>query len=159
MYESARRSEVVAMLGAIPTKPDVAVWAGNLGRTRPEGQPTFIMSGKVASPSTPQQRAIGEIRPQMVKAVLSKGESADYLKELGECLDFARRMVGWNHDQLADALKRDKKQVGRWMRGEERTQVDQVFAVEALRAPFVIALARVANCCEEETTLRFRLRA
>jgi len=95
----------------------------------------------------------------MVKAVLSKGESADYLKELGECLDFARRMVGWNHDQLADALKRDKKQVGRWMRGEERTQVDQVFAVEALRAPFVIALARVANCCEEETTLRFRLRA
>lgn len=95
----------------------------------------------------------------MLKADLPKGESPDYLRELGQCLDFARRSVGWTVDQLAAELDRDSKQVARWLRGEERTQVDRVFAVEALRQPFVIALARVADCFDEEVTLRARRRA
>lgn len=77
----------------------------------------------------------------MAKADLPKGENPDFLAEIGHCLDVARRDVGWNHDELADRLGKDKKQVGRWIRGEERTQVDAVFAVDALRGPFVVALA------------------
>ena len=91
----------------------------------------------------------------MAKALLPKGESADALKELGECLDEARRVVGWTVDQLAAELHRDSKQVARWMRGEERTQVDAVFQIAVLRQPFVIALAKLAEC-EIETTVRIR---
>lgn len=114
------------------------------------------MRQRVATASEQAQRVIGETHPKMLKASLPKRESADSLKELGECLDFARRSVGWTVDQLSRELERDSKQVARWMRGEERTQVDAVLTVEPLRAPFVIALARLAKCCEEETTLRFR---
>jgi hypothetical protein len=91
----------------------------------------------------------------MLRASLPKGEGVNFLQEIGACLDYARRDVGWNHDQLAFALKKDSKQVGRWIRGEERTQVDVVFGVEELRQPFVIALAHLA-ACEIETTVRIR---
>lgn len=94
----------------------------------------------------------------MVKATLPSGENGPKLKEIGGCLDFARRYIGWNLDQLADALKRDSKQVGRWIRGEERTQVDVVLCVPQLHGPFVIALARLDNkgVIEVETTIRIR---
>ena len=105
-----------------------------------------------------RHRVIGETPTKMLKAHLPKGESDDALKEIGECLDFARRDAGWTVDQLARELKRDAKQIARWMRGEERTQIDTVFKVPQLRKPFVIALARLVGECEEETTLRFKRR-
>jgi glutathione S-transferase len=91
----------------------------------------------------------------MVKADLRKAENALLLRAIGGCLDDARAEVKWTLDQLAAALGRDPRQVRRWIAGEERTQVDVVFAVEALRAPFVVALARLAQC-EIETTVRIR---
>lgn len=122
------------------------------------------MEQKVASAMHPSHRVIGETPTRMLKASLPKGETADSLKEIGDCLDFARRAVGWTVDQLARELQRDSKQVARWMRGEERTQLDTVFVVAKLKVPFLIALSRLArDCseyeCEEETTLRFRRRA
>lgn len=102
----------------------------------------------------------------MAKAEVRKTDSPDSLKEFGECLDFARRYVGWTLDELANKLppptgsvRRDPRQVARWIRGEDPTPLAVVFKVEALRLPFVIALARLVDCCEEETTIRFRRRA
>lgn len=92
----------------------------------------------------------------MAKADLPKSEKREMWPEIGACLDAARRDVGWTVDELAGQLQRDSKQVGRWMRGEERTQVDAVFAVEPLRGPFVIALAKLADCCEIETVVRIK---
>lgn len=109
----------------------------------------------VAEQPTARHRVIGENRPRMAKAVLPKGENETFLAQIGGCLDYARRDVGWTVDQLAGALSRDSKQVGRWIRGEERTQVDAVFAVESLREPFVIALAKLAKMpVEEIVTIR-----
>lgn len=88
---------------------------------------------------------------RMAKAEL-KSAQRPLLEDLGQCLDCARRAVGWTVDQLAAELGRDSKQVARWMRGEERTQVDVVFAVPQLRGPFVIALAQLAEC-EVVTTI------
>ncbi len=113
------------------------------------------MSAKSGSALADSHRVIGETPTKMLKADLPKGEKTCLLAELGGCLDFARRSVGWTVDQLARELERDSKQVARWIRGEERTQVDVVFGVEALRAPFVIALATLAKC-EVETTVRIR---
>lgn len=75
--------------------------------------------------------------------------------DIGNCLEYARHAAGWNLDQLADALQRDPRQVRRWIAGEEQTQIAVVFGVPQLRAPFVIALARLAEC-DVETTVRIR---
>jgi hypothetical protein len=104
--------------------------------------------------------AIREKRPRMAKALLPKGENVDIrsaLRDLGGCLDFARRYVGWTIDQLAGELDRDSKQVARWIRGEERCQVDAVLGVRQLHGPFVIAMAQLRS--DEvviETTIRIK---
>lgn len=82
-------------------------------------------------------RVIPEIHPEMAKADLRKAETVD----IGGCLDHARRVVGWNLDELAHALGKDARQVRRWLDGGERVQMDAVFAVPELRAPFVVSLA------------------
>lgn len=104
------------------------------------------MPSSLAKDTAECHRVIGEMRPAMAKADLPQRESRELLAQIGACLDAARREVGWTVDQLAIELKRDSKQVGRWMRGEERTQVDAVFGVEPLRQPFVVALAKLAAC-------------
>jgi hypothetical protein len=116
------------------------------------------MSNNLLNGAAVTHRVNGEKRQRMAKAVLPKRENVvSHLKGLGDCLDFARRSVGWTVDQLAGELDRDSKQVSRWMRGEERTQVDVVIAVAALREPFVIALARLADLAVETTvTIRSR---
>jgi ribosome-binding protein aMBF1 (putative translation factor) len=94
-------------------------------------------------------RVIPEIDRKAQKASLRIPENGDFLVQIGDCLDIARRDAGWTLDQLAAELKRDARQVRRWIAGEERTQVDAVFAVPELREPFVIALAKLAKCCVE----------
>jgi hypothetical protein len=117
-----------------------------------------LMSSTLADRLPSRHRVNGEIPVRMAKAALPKGENDDFratLRLIGECLDEARRAVGWTVDQLAAELKRDSKQVARWIRGEERTQVDVVFGVLELRQPFVIALAKRAQCVVE-TVIRAR---
>lgn len=121
-----------------------------------------MADGKSTAALGVRHRVLPEKANAMVGAVLRKPESDDYLAEIGACLDFARRSVGWTLDQLAGELpppprkeKRDPRQVQRWIEGDERCQVDVVFAVECLRGPFVVALARLADC-EIETVVRIR---
>jgi hypothetical protein len=115
------------------------------------------MPRSVAESAPDRHRVIGDVRPAMVKADLPKGEPEDVPAitdaEIGACLDFARRAVGWTVDQLARELGKDSKQVARWMRGEERTQIAVVFNVAVLRKPFVIALAKLSGEFRIETTL------
>lgn len=117
------------------------------------------MERKVSPAPSARQRVIADIQPAMAKAVLRKTESDDSLKEFGEALDFARRMEGWTLDQLARELKRDPRQVRRWIAGEERTQAEWVRKFPTLWQWFLIALARGVDTCEECTTLVFRRRA
>lgn len=128
--------------------------AASFGRSSGRGIGSVIVASSFAEAGDESQRAIREMRPRMAKAVLPSSEKRQYWPELGACLDAARRDVGWTVDQLAAELQRDSKQVARWMRGEERTQVDAVFCVEALRAPFVVALAKLAKCFQIETVIR-----
>lgn len=95
----------------------------------------------------------------MASSVLRKADSDDAMKEIGECVDFARRQAGWALKELAGALGRDERQVQRWMDGKENTNIAAVFAVETLRQPFVIALARLSQEFDEEPlTLKARRR-
>ena len=106
-----------------------------------------------------RHRLNGDIRPKMAKASLGKGETREFRAELlliGECLDEARRVVGWSVERLSQELEKDSKQVGRWMSGEERTQVDVIWTVPVLRQPFMVALAKRADCTIE-TIVRVRV--
>jgi hypothetical protein len=115
------------------------------------------MSTNLLDRSAARHRVIPEIHPQPAKADLRKPETRAYWAEIGGCLDSARRAAGWNLDELSAELKRDPRQVRRWIAGEEQTQIAVVFAVEALRAPFVVALARIAGTgVEIETVVRVR---
>ena len=116
------------------------------------------MGTSVMNVAAPAPRVIPDVRPRMAKADLRKADSADSLRELGACLDDARAAVKWTLDQLAAELGRDPRQVRRWIAGDERTQVDVVFGVPALRQPFVIALAKLAEC-DVITTISVRRQA
>ena len=114
------------------------------------------MSGSsVAQPVSTLHRANGESAGRMAKASLPKGENPRW-QELGACLDEARAELRWTLDRLARELDRDDKQVGRWLRGEERPQIEVVIGVGELRAPFCMALARRTPECEVETIVRIR---
>lgn len=104
------------------------------------------MRPTVPASATHPPRVISETRPQMLKVDLRKPETRRFWAETGACLEEAQRSAGWTLDQLAAEVGRDARQVRRWIAGEEQTQIAAVFAVEALRQPFVIALAKLAQC-------------
>lgn len=117
------------------------------------------MSNSVNAGSGARQRVLSDVQPEMAKAALAgrgKPEMRRFWAETGACVDEARRVVGWTLEQLAAEIGRDARQVRRWIAGEEQTQIAAVFAVEALRQPFVIALARLAEC---EVTTEIRVTA
>lgn len=114
------------------------------------------MDMSVASESEPRHRVISERRPEMARASLRSGERVVNAAQIGACLDYARRVVGWSLDQLACELGRDARQVRRWIDGAENAQVHVVFSVPDLREPFVIALAGLAPGCDIVTTISIR---
>jgi ribosome-binding protein aMBF1 (putative translation factor) len=103
-------------------------------------------------------RVIPEKASAMAKAEVRKAENDEIQAEIGGCLDYARREVGWTLDQLAAELGRDPRQIRRWIAGEETLQMHVAWKVQALRQPFVIALAKLAACAIE-VVIRARVTA
>jgi ribosome-binding protein aMBF1 (putative translation factor) len=118
------------------------------------------MSGTLPNRLADSHRVLPKNRRSMAKAVLSKvtddTKKREALRNLGDCLDFARRYVGWTVDQLAAELERTPQQVGRWITGEERCQVDAVLCLRQLHGPFVIAMANLSDDVVVETTIKIR---
>lgn len=81
----------------------------------------------------------------MARAEVRKPETVDYQAEIGGCFARARHWLGWSLKEAAAALGKDERQVARWERGEERTQVDVVFSVPELRQPFAAQLAKLSG--------------
>lgn len=111
------------------------------------------MADSVAVAEAPRHLLRSETRPSVAKAHLRKPETADFRAEIGACLDRARFALGWNLDELATALKRDARQVKRWITGDERVQMDAVLSVPELHAEFVIALAGAHDALRVSTTI------
>ena len=97
-----------------------------------------------------------EIRKTMAKADLKEIEIRDFREEIGRCIDRARILSGLTLKEFADKVRRDIGQVGRWMSGKERAQLDAIFAVPALRGPLVIALAELSGTVDVQTTIVVR---
>jgi hypothetical protein len=111
------------------------------------------IADRVASSTMDGHRVLPEIRAEMIKADLRKAADTPVTAaDIGKCLFRARCWLGWNLEQLAAELpppsgaeRRDPRQVRRWESGEERTQLDVVFSVPALREPFTVQLARLSG--------------
>jgi hypothetical protein len=95
----------------------------------------------------------------MAKAAIRKPDGRDYRFEIGRAIDAARLSLGWNLDEFSQHVHRDQRQLARWMSGVERPQFDALFAVEALRAPLVIALAGLSSDIRVTTTISIERRS
>ena len=103
------------------------------------------MDSTVATASVSRHRVLPETRPAMLKGTLRNPETDDLRADIGRCLQRAANGLDWSLKELAGALQRDERQVARWLNGQERVQVDVVFAVEALRQPFALQMSKLAG--------------
>lgn len=108
-------------------------------------------------PVPPAHRLLSEIgsaRPAKADLKILDNHKA----AIGQCVERARKSLGWSQKELADSLgaDRDVAQVSRWESGKERPQFDVLWAVEALRGPLVIQLASLSDAIAVETTITIR---
>lgn len=101
-------------------------------------------------------RELPENAGPRAKAGLRKAASDDFRLLVGQCIDQARRTVGWSLKELSAALAHDERQIARWIAGTEHPQLDALFAVAALRAPLVLALAALAEDVTVTTQITIR---
>lgn len=92
-----------------------------------------------------------ETHPRPVKADLRKAES---WRELGRAIERVRVMKGLLLKEFAAALDVDERQVARWIKGEERPQIETVYAHRPFRSAIVIALAEQVDGLTIETVVR-----
>lgn len=94
--------------------------------------------------------------PRMAKADLRKTEKAHAWQVNGHAVQRAWELSRLSLKQFAAAVKRDERQVARWMAGIERPQIETVLAVRGLRPYMVIALAEDADGVEVVTEIRVK---
>lgn len=80
----------------------------------------------------------------MAKADLKKRETP-WRVQVGHAIQRCFALAGVSQKEGAALLNRDPAQIARWMSGDERAQLDAIFAVDRLRQPIVIALAELAG--------------
>jgi hypothetical protein len=115
--------------------------------------------------NTPDPRHLErlDIPRKQAKADLQKVET-QWPEMVGLAIQRCFSLAGVTQKQAAAALEKatngrvgDAAQVGRWLSGKERPQLDALFAVEEFRQPLVIAFAELAGqAVEVETVVRVR---
>lgn len=93
---------------------------------------------------------------KVAPADVRKAEKDALWAELGKCLVFVCYDAGLSLKEFASRLGKDERQLHRQMEGQERPQIEAVFAVPEFRAPLVIALSRLTNEIEMFTEIRVR---
>lgn len=98
------------------------------------------------------------LQPRMARADLNKVENRpeDWRSRLGSAISQAIAAIGWSQKEAAAALDIDQGQFAKWIHGTERPQFDRLFAVDVLRGPLVIALARLSGECEITTQISIK---
>jgi len=76
----------------------------------------------------------------MVKAAL-KNLEMDGRTMIGAAISRAIALVGWSQKEAAGKLNLDQGQFAKWISGQERPQMDKLWAVPELRIPLVQAFA------------------
>ncbi len=119
------------------------------------------MPNSIAKSTDAKQHRLPERSAEMAKADLRKPEmgteSGGSRATVGRVIRVILREMEWSLKELAWALKRDERQIARWISGAERPQFDVIYSVVALRRPLVVAWAEVVgDRVEVETVIRVR---
>ena len=117
------------------------------------------MNNSMAQPSLPTPLLVSEKRPKPAKVAAGDVRKTDkdaLWAELGKCLVFVCYDAGLSLKEFATRIEKDERQIHRQMEGQERPQIEAVFAVPEFRAPLVIALSRLTNEIEVFTEIRVR---
>ena len=93
-------------------------------------------------------------RAKTAKADVRKADSAAYYRALGGCIEEVRNVHGLTLEAFAYELKVNDRQLARQIKGEDRPQLEKVFAVERFRGPLLIALAKLTGA-RVDTVLTF----
>ena len=114
------------------------------------------MASTLSQPQLPTPLLVSEKRAQTAKASLRKTEKDALWGELGKCMVFVCYDAELSIKEFAARIGKDAGQVQRQMEGQERPQIEAVFAIPEFRAPLVIALSRITPQIEISTELRIR---
>lgn len=104
---------------------------------------------------TPREK-LEAIRLQPAKALMNRETPEALRRKPGLALARAIAEAGYSIKEAAAHLNRDAAQVSRWIAGTERVQIDALYAVPRLFAPFVVALAQDAEGVDVVTTITVR---
>lgn len=106
-----------------------------------------MSESSVARRTGDAQRVLPEKASALAKAVLRNPENEGGRELVGAAIRRAVALAGLSHKEAAAQIGVNDAQFGKWLSGNENPQVHRVFAVVALRQPFVVALAEQ---CEAE---------
>ena len=114
-------------------------------------------------PSLPDVHPVRGERPhaKMAKADLPKREKpsdSEQKEAFGRVLRCVQHVLGKSRKEMADLLRTDERQLGRWYNGEETAQVWRYHAIPQVRR--VLRLVEAlddADGATVETTIRSRL--
>lgn len=98
----------------------------------------------------------GGVRAKTAKVGIPKRDTEAYYAALGGCMDEVRRTFDLSLEGFAYEVGIDRGQLGKQIKGEDRPQLEKVFAVDRFRAPLVIALAKLSAGVEVVTEIRVK---
>lgn len=112
-------------------------------------------------PTSSAHLLLSDPRPEMAKAGLAGVRKTDldaaWRLQIAAAVKHVFDGTGWNLDQFAERVGRDKRQCARWFSGEDRPQFDALLAVPELRQPVLLMMAAlVGDAVEIKTTIEIR---
>lgn len=114
------------------------------------------MNRSLAQPSLPTPLLLSDVNGKMAKASIRKTDTDALYRALGGAMVEVMRASGLTLKEFAAAIGKDERQLHRQMEGQDRPQIESVFAIDRFRGPLVIALARLASDVDVVTEIRVR---
>ena len=114
------------------------------------------MASSLAQPSLPTPLLCAEKRAKTAKASLPKQEKNPLWVKHGAAMREMQHSLQMTLEEFAYVLQKDVRQVGRWMDGIERPQIESVLAIERFEGPMLIALAKRMKGIDVDTVVHIR---
>ena len=107
----------------------------------------------LTQPNLPTPLGLPDVRARMAKAGIPKAKNH---AALGLRVARVLELSTLSLKEFAALLGRNERQVGRWLDGSDRPQLELIYAVPSLQGHLVIALAETVPSVEVVTEIRVK---